>query len=244
MYKRFITNGNVPIVIKSITYYDRISNEMSKLTVGKFGQQQPYSKFVYAQQYITLMPSNNTGANYYNIYNLEFAPIIIDYYYYDGMNWQEDTESIGDNTDSWYVNYTDNIGNIYHQHKFEYPLILLPYFKEYSISKYAIDKYALDKMGMDAIPYMPGMSKKSLDQMGMDAIPYMPGGTGKKSLNQMGMSEMPVMFRSLNQMGMSEMPVMFRAISQKMLERYGISKKRNKKSEWIPGNISGSFSDV
>jgi hypothetical protein len=159
MYKRFITNGNVPIVIKSITYYDRIINEMSKLIVGKFGEQQPYSKYVYSQQYITLIPSNNTGKNYYNIYNLEFAPIIIEYFYYDGMNWQTDSEQIGDNSELWYVNYTDNIGNIYHQHKFEYPFILLPYFKDYSISKYAIDK-----MGMSEMPYL----KKSLNQKNVE----------------------------------------------------------------------------
>ena len=138
MYKRFITNGNIPIVIKSIIYYDGISDEMVKLFVGKFGTQQPYSKFVYAQQYITMVPSNNTGKKYYNIFNFEFAPIIINYYYYDGMRWKEDSESIGGDSEEWYVDYTDNVGNIYHQHKFEYPLILLPYFKEYSISKYAI----------------------------------------------------------------------------------------------------------
>jgi hypothetical protein len=248
MYKRFITNGSVPIVIKAITYYDKITNEMTKLIVGKFGQQQPYSKFVYSQQYISLFPSNNTGSNYYNIYNSEFAPIIIEYFYYDGMNWQSDTEAIGDNSSDWYVDYTDNIGNIYHQHKFEYPLILLPYFKEYSISKYALDNYSvdprgmsrrsLDQYGMSEIPYI---YRRSLDQYGMSELPYRP-----KTLDKYGMSEMPyISRRSLDQYGMADIPYFVKkSMNQKLINQLRKRKGLNEKSEFIPGDISGTFSDI
>lgn len=137
MYNNFIKNGNVPIVIKSLTFYDGIQTEMVKLYIGKFGNQQSYSRFVYAQNYITLLNSDITK-KYYNLYNLEFGPVIIEYYYYDGKEWLLTTEQIGSNHNDWYVDYSDNIGNIYHQHKFEYPMILLPYFKNYSISNYSI----------------------------------------------------------------------------------------------------------
>lgn len=142
MYTKFISNGSVPIVIKSITFYDGIQTEMVKLHIGKFGQQQSYSRFVYAQNYITLLNSD-TSKHYYNLYILQFGPIIIEYYYYDGKQWNLETEQIGGNSDDWYVDYTDNIGNIYHQHKFEYPMTLLPYFNNYSISKYAVESYGL-----------------------------------------------------------------------------------------------------
>lgn len=140
MYTKFISNGSVPIVIKSITFYDGIQTEMVKLNIGKFGTQQSYSRFVYAQNYITLLNSDTTK-HYYNLYILQFGPVIIEYYYYDGKQWNLETEQIGGNTDEWYVDYTDNIGNIYHQHKFEYPMTLLPYFNNYSISKYAIESF-------------------------------------------------------------------------------------------------------
>ena len=142
MYTKFISNGSVPIIIKSITFYDGIQTEMVKLHIGKFGQQQSYSRFVYAQNYITLLNSD-TSKNYYNLYILQFGPIIIEYYYYDGKQWNLETEQIGGNEEEWYVNYSDNIGNIYHQHKFEYPMTLLPYFSNYSISKYAVEGLGL-----------------------------------------------------------------------------------------------------
>jgi S1-C subfamily serine protease len=125
MYKNFISNSNIPLVIKSITYYDGIQNKNVKLYVGKFGNQQSYTRFVYAKNYI--IPFNT------NI--LEFQSITIEYYYYKGKQWILTTEQINDNSNSSYVDYSDNNGNTYHQHKFEYPIILLPYFSNYLINK-------------------------------------------------------------------------------------------------------------
>lgn len=139
IFNRFISSGNVPIVIKSIRYYDTLLNEPTIAKIGKYGDQVSYSRYVYGNHYTSLNQLSNT--NYYNLYTMRFMPITIEYFYYDGKNWQPESEVVGSdgtNTDSdWYVDYTDNIGNVYHQHKFEYPLILLPYFEDYSINKYS-----------------------------------------------------------------------------------------------------------
>jgi hypothetical protein len=134
IYSRFIANGNVPIVIKSISYFDSINSTFQKINVGKFGNQRPYSNYVYGQSYIATYSFPST---YYNSLKFEYGPITIDYYYYDGELWRFDTEKIGGNTESWYVTYEDNAGNKYYQHKFEYPQILIPYVHDYSISKYS-----------------------------------------------------------------------------------------------------------
>lgn len=136
LYNRFITNGNIPIVIKSITFFDSINCAFRKIDIGKFGNQKPYSNYVYGQSYIA---SYELPDIYYNNLKYEFAPITIEYFYYDGDTWTLDSEKIGDNTKEWYVTYDDNTGNKYFQHKFEFPEILIPYIHNYSISRYAIN---------------------------------------------------------------------------------------------------------
>lgn len=141
LYNRFITNGSVPLVIVSIAYFDSMTATFIKSSIGKFGKQEPYSNFVYGNSYIASYP---LSGNYYNHFKFEYAPIRIEYYYYNGESWIFDTESVGGNDDDWYITYSDNAGNNYYQHLFEFPQILVPYVNDYSISKYAsqgISKY-------------------------------------------------------------------------------------------------------
>ncbi len=49
IFERFVKNSNVPIVIKSIVYYDNIYNEPTMVYFGKFGSQQPFSRFIYVR---------------------------------------------------------------------------------------------------------------------------------------------------------------------------------------------------
>jgi hypothetical protein len=134
IYSRFITNGNVPIVIKSISYFDTVNSSFEHIHIGKFGQQIPYSHYVYGQSYIATYQLPDT---YYNTLRYEFGPITIEYYYYDGEIWRYDVEKLGGNSPDWYITYEDNASNKYYQHKFEFPQILIPYVHDYSISKYA-----------------------------------------------------------------------------------------------------------
>jgi len=139
IYSRFITNGNVPIVIKSMSYFDTVNSSFENFHIGKFGNQRPYSHYVYGQNYIATYSLPDT---YYNTLRLEYGPVTIEYYYYDGEIWRTDIEKIGGNSLDWYVTYEDNAGNKYYQHKFEFPQILIPYVHDYSISKYSVEPYA------------------------------------------------------------------------------------------------------
>ena len=145
IYSRFIANGNVPIVIKSIIFYDIINSSFQNIKIGKFGGQQSYSRFVYGHSSIASYP-NTSNSVYYNLVKNEFGPITIEYYYFDGNIWRNDTEKIGGNTADWYTIYKDNADNKYYQHKFEYPQILIPYVQNYSISKYGAEyfDYSID----------------------------------------------------------------------------------------------------
>ena len=141
IYSRFITNGNVPIVIKSISYFDTVNSSFEHFHIGKFGSQRPYSHYVYGQSYIA---TYQLPSEYYNSLRFEYGPITIEYYYYDGEMWRSDIEKIGGNSTDWYVTYEDNAGNKYYQHKFEFPQILIPYVHDYSISKYSVTPFDSD----------------------------------------------------------------------------------------------------
>ena len=138
LYKRFISNGNVPIVISSIIYYDSVSDEFKSINIGKFSNQQSFSDFVYNNRYISLIPSDS---KYYNNFTSIFSGVRIVYYYFDGSDWVKDVENVLGNSVESYVDYADNTGNIYHQHKLEFPTILLPYFTEYSLANLTNSNY-------------------------------------------------------------------------------------------------------
>jgi len=157
IYKRFTINGNIPIVIKSINYFDSIDDTFNNIHLGKFGTQKSYSRFVYGQAPIasyTLL----SGLGYYNPLRSEYGPVTIEYYYYNGNIWILDSETVGGNDDSWYNTYKDNAGNLYHQHLFEFPQILIPYIKSYSISKFASGQTLATNLGNGIIQFGNGGS--------------------------------------------------------------------------------------
>jgi hypothetical protein len=139
IYERFITNGNIPIVIVSISFFDSVKSSFIKTYIGKFGNQDSYSDFVYGSKSIA---TYSLPGDYYNKFKYEYAPITIEYYYYNGEVWLFDTDVIGGNELSNYITYHDNAGNKYYQHLFEFPQILVPYINNYSISKYAKEPHS------------------------------------------------------------------------------------------------------
>jgi hypothetical protein len=128
IHKR-ITNSGVPIVIKYITFYNLITNEVSKYYLGKFSNQKNYSEYVYGHQYYESISLDG----YTNIYKYLFNPIQINYYYYNGLIWVNETISIGSDSNNFYVNYKNEVCS-YLQNKFEYPEILYKYQKVYDIN--------------------------------------------------------------------------------------------------------------
>ena len=168
LYNRFITNGSVPLVIVSISYFDSMTATFIKSFVGKFGKQEPYSNFVYGNSYIA---SYELPGNYYNKFRFEYSPIRIEYYYYNGESWIFDTESIGGNSHDWYITYSDNAGNNYYQHLFEFPQILVPYVNDYSISKYA--SQGITKYGFGGVSGGVGVG---VDEFGSGGVSFGSGG--------------------------------------------------------------------
>ena len=163
IYSRFITNGNVPIVIKSMTFFDRVNSSFEHYNIGKFSNQRPYSHYVYGHSHIAVYTLPDT---YYNNLRFEYGPIIIEYFYYDGEMWKTDIEKIGGNSADWYVTYTDNTGNKYYQHKFEFPQILIPYVHDYSISKYSSGLDTFGAGGLDTF----GSGGVGVDEFGSGGV--------------------------------------------------------------------------
>ena len=124
IYKRFLSSGNVPIVLVSASYFDSFYSNYILRTFGKFSNQVAYSYMTYGCDSIG---TYRTLPEYTNAVAYQYPQLTLTYYYYDGSNWILDTEVIGGNDDSWFTVYTDNYGNKFYQHKFEFPYILLDY---------------------------------------------------------------------------------------------------------------------
>ena len=117
MYNLFVTNNKIPLIIKSITYFNGLRSIFTKVYLGKFSNQVGYSRITY--DFIPIGNKQNDSL-FLNPYNNQYPLLTIEYYYFNGANWILETEIIGGNTLDWYNTYTDSIG-IYKQHKFEFP---------------------------------------------------------------------------------------------------------------------------
>lgn len=124
MYNRYIDSSNSPIVIKSITYYQKLQAEYKTFYFGKYGNQESFCKFTYG-----FLPIYNKITNKsFTLTEAYYNTIKVDFFYYDGSTWIEDSEEIGGNDSSWFNSLTDSLGNIHRQHKFQFPFPLLSYF--------------------------------------------------------------------------------------------------------------------
>lgn len=121
MYNLFTTNNKIPLVIKSVTYFNGLRSNFTKIYLGKFSNQVGYSKITF-----DLMPIGNkqNDSLFLNPYNNQYPLLTIEFYYFNGANWILDTEIIGGNTLDFYNTYTDSAG-IYKQHKFEFPYTIV-----------------------------------------------------------------------------------------------------------------------
>ena len=117
MYNLFIANNKIPLIIKSVTYFNGLRSIFTKIYFGKFSNQEGYSKITF-----DLKPIGNKKNDtfFLNPYNNQYPLLTIEYYYFNSITWVLDSEIIGGNTLDWYNTYTDSIG-IYKQHKFEFP---------------------------------------------------------------------------------------------------------------------------
>ena len=127
IYERFINNGRVPIVIKSIFTFENIESDYDYFNYGLKSGQYGYNNFTSNFSQIKVVPNKSKYLNA----TLGFYPqILITYYYYNGNVWVEDTEIVGGNTPDWFNEYNQD-GKLFYQHKFDFPLAFISYLKSY-----------------------------------------------------------------------------------------------------------------
>jgi hypothetical protein len=129
MYTKYILNNKVPIVIKSLKLYDRIKGIYQTFNLGKYEGQSSFDVLTYG---LIQSGSGYNDSKYTNIIKRYYNSIIIEYYYFNGREWNLNTETIGGNDSSWYNEYTDSYGHLFLQHKFDYPAILIPYLNPFT----------------------------------------------------------------------------------------------------------------
>ena len=138
IYKRYIESSRSPIVIKSMTYYNSLTNEFDKITFGKYGNQQTYSIFSFGFRSISQTRLNKDqfpGKTFASSVYSTFSELKINYFYFNGSVWINEDCVIGGSDDSWHTLTTDNYGISYFQSKFSYPYVLYPYMSPYYESK-------------------------------------------------------------------------------------------------------------
>jgi hypothetical protein len=129
MYQKYLENNNTPIVIKSIKMYDRIRRVYGDFNLGKYNGQVSFDVFTYG---LTRNSVYYNSQEYVNRLRRNFPSIYITYYYFNGKEWVLNSELVGGNDDSWFVEYTDNSGYKFLQHRFEFPTIFLQYLQSFS----------------------------------------------------------------------------------------------------------------
>lgn len=136
IYKRYIESSMSPIVIKSITFYNSLTNEYDEYLFGKYGNQKSFNAFTDGFKPIsqvvfdkTKFPDKKFISGVYSTY----AELKINYFYYNGSVWVNENCIVGGSDDSWHTLTTDNYGYSWFQSKFAFPYVLYPYLSPYYI---------------------------------------------------------------------------------------------------------------
>lgn len=142
MYKKYIDSSKLPVVIKSISFFNGLTSEYNNFLFGRYGNQQSYGSVTYGLLPIKvglMTPPEYPFADelLFPIYQV-YPTITIEYFYYDGGNWVLEKEEVGGTDSSYYSRYTDGYGNKFYQHNFQLPYILYPYYNPYEDGKLLI----------------------------------------------------------------------------------------------------------
>ena len=112
IYKRYIESSKSPIVIKSISFYNSITNEYKAVNFGTYGNQESFAVFAHGYKPISQTLLDKTkfpGKNFiFRAYNT-FQEIKINYFYYNGAEWVNEDEIIGGQGDAWHTLTTDSM---------------------------------------------------------------------------------------------------------------------------------------
>ena len=130
MYSRFIESNKNPIVIKSMTFYDAIRCQYFKFNIGKYSNQDGFFRFNYG--FLPLGNFNIILNNFISKLGFTYGKVLFEYYYYNANVWVLESEYIGGNDETWYNKYELNTLSKFIQHKYEYPIFLLPYTSSFA----------------------------------------------------------------------------------------------------------------
>ena len=117
MYKRYVDSSRQPIVMTALSFYEGLTGVYKKMKLGKYGNQQGLYNLYYGLTTTGAVNTSNFGEGYFNSFARTLSNVIIEYYYYDGLNWIFETEEIGGNSKEWYTTYVDNLGNKFLQNR-------------------------------------------------------------------------------------------------------------------------------
>jgi len=139
MYKKYIYNNRVPIVIKSMKFFDLVNGIYKTFYLGKYKGQYGMDIFTYGfMQMGTEEPQPWSGGQPVRRY----GTIIFEYYYYNGESWILTREEIGGTGSDWFGDYFRDITMSYsYQHRYEFPRVLLPYCGTFTKDTIIHDEY-------------------------------------------------------------------------------------------------------
>ena len=124
LYQRFIDTGKTPIVLKSVTFTQGLKGQYAKYEFGLFGNQDGYYNYGYGLSSLgTKEVPKDKGVN--KTVDL-YGNIILEYFYFDGVSWILEEETINSNDEMNYTTY-DYLGNKYYDSKWNFPVILYNY---------------------------------------------------------------------------------------------------------------------
>jgi hypothetical protein len=149
MYQKYLEGNKTPIVIKSIKMDDRFRRVYGDFNLGKYNSQVSFDIFTYC---LTRDALKFNSQEYVNSFRRTFPSVVITYYYFNGREWILNSETVGGNDESWYVEYTDNTGYKFLQHRFEFPKIFLQFLQPFSetIEPYLSEGgYSDDRLALD-----------------------------------------------------------------------------------------------
>jgi hypothetical protein len=122
MYQKYLYSNKTPIIIKSMSFFDKVNRDYNNFNFGKYSKQVSFDRFTYGLAEEAQVP---VSSEYVNKYKNRYSPIPITYYWFNGEFWVLESEVFGGNDDSWYEEYIDNSGYKFLQHRLEYPSTLV-----------------------------------------------------------------------------------------------------------------------
>lgn len=128
IYRQFCESSNRPIVIKSITFLENSFSSFQKFDLGKYGNQKGLNLFTYG--FNPIATTINPDTSYFFPFILKYQNVKFEYYYYNGIKYVLNTETIISDESTYTVN-TDGLGNKFYQSKWEFPFSLLSYLESY-----------------------------------------------------------------------------------------------------------------